>query len=177
MQNAPNIQAAPAPDMYQNPMTSQFRMSGSVQPPYNQQQQMSNQNTVLISSTSNSLMSASVKPSSQQIGAIGTKVNAGMYFQSSLNSTENEWQIIFKNLSKTQSIYNFILNKFQVKLRMVNNIWECMLLHSNHHLKTTVIIQIQLLAKEHSLEMQIMEFSVEDLKHNHHQMHQYHRYN
>lgn len=78
MQNAPNIQAAPAPDMYQNAMTSQFRMSGSVQPPYNQQQQMSNQNTVLISSTSNSLMSASVKPSSQQIGAIGTKVNAGM---------------------------------------------------------------------------------------------------
>lgn len=76
MQSGPNLQAAPAPDMYQN-MTSQFRMSGAInQPPYNQQQQLNNQSTVLISSTSNSLMSASVKPSSQ-IGAIGTKVNAG----------------------------------------------------------------------------------------------------
>lgn len=77
MQSGPNLQAAPAPaDMYQN-MTSQYRMSGAMnQPPYNQQQQLNNQSTVLISSTSNSLMSASVKPSSQ-IGAIGTKVNAG----------------------------------------------------------------------------------------------------
>lgn len=76
MQSGPNLQAAPAPDMYQN-MTSQFRMSGAInQPPYNQQQQLNNQSTVLISSTSNSLMSATVKPSSQ-IGAIGTKVNAG----------------------------------------------------------------------------------------------------
>lgn len=75
MQNGPNLQAAPAPDMYQN-MTSQYRMGGA---PYNQQQQINNQSTVLISSSSNSLMSASVKPSSQQIGAIGTKVNAGMY--------------------------------------------------------------------------------------------------
>lgn len=76
MQSGPNLQPTPAPDMYQN-MTSQFRMSGAInQPPYNQQQQINNQSTVLISSTSNSLMSASVKPSSQ-IGAIGTKVNAG----------------------------------------------------------------------------------------------------
>lgn len=76
MQSGPNLQPTPAPDMYQN-MTSQFRMSGAInQPPYNQQQQLNNQSTVLISSTSNSLMSASVKPSSQ-IGAIGTKVNAG----------------------------------------------------------------------------------------------------
>lgn len=81
MQSGPNLQAAPAPDMYQNVnMTSQFRMSGAInQPPYNQQQQINNQSTVLISSTSNSLMSASVKPSSQ-IGAIGTKVNAGNVF-------------------------------------------------------------------------------------------------
>lgn len=76
MQSGPNLQPTPAPDMYQN-MTSQFRMSGAInQPPYNQQQQINNQSTVLISSTSNSLMSATVKPSSQ-IGAIGTKVNAG----------------------------------------------------------------------------------------------------
>lgn len=76
MQSGPNLQAAPAPDMYQN-MTSQYRMSGAMnQPPYNQQQQLNNQSTVLISSTSNSLMSATVKPTSQ-IGAIGTKVNAG----------------------------------------------------------------------------------------------------
>lgn len=76
MQSGPNLQPTPAPDMYQN-MTSQFRMSGAInQQPYNQQQQLNNQSTVLISSTSNSLMSASVKPTSQ-IGAIGTKVNAG----------------------------------------------------------------------------------------------------
>lgn len=76
MQSGPNLQAAPAPDMYQN-MTSQYRMSGAMnQPPYNQQQQINNQSTVLISSSSNSLMSATVKPTSQ-IGAIGTKVNAG----------------------------------------------------------------------------------------------------
>lgn len=76
MQSGPNLQPTPAPDMYQN-MTSQFRMSGAInQPQYNQQQQLNNQSTVLISSTSNSLMSATVKPTSQ-IGAIGTKVNAG----------------------------------------------------------------------------------------------------
>lgn len=75
MQSGPNLQAAPAPDMYQN-MTSQYRMGGA---PYNQQQQMNNQSTVLIASSSNSLMSASVKPSSQPIGAIGTKVNAGKF--------------------------------------------------------------------------------------------------
>lgn len=60
-------------EIYQN-LASQFRTMGGVQPaPFNQSQQMSNQNTVLISSTSNTLMSASVKPSSQQIGAIGSK--------------------------------------------------------------------------------------------------------
>ncbi|KAG5873172.1 hypothetical protein JTB14_023929 [Gonioctena quinquepunctata] len=40
---------------------------------FGQSQQLNNPTTVLISSTSNSLMSASVKPSSQQISAIGTK--------------------------------------------------------------------------------------------------------
>lgn len=74
MQTPPNLQTAPAPDMYQS-LTSQFRMGGAVQPPFNQTQQH-NPSTVLISSTSNSLMSASVKPSSQQIGAIGSKSGA-----------------------------------------------------------------------------------------------------
>lgn len=63
---------APTPDMYQN-ITSQFRMGAAVQAPFNQSQQLNSPSTVLISSTSNSLMSASVKPSSQQIGAIGSK--------------------------------------------------------------------------------------------------------
>lgn len=65
-------QPAPTPDMYQN-LSSQFRMGGAVQAPFNQSQQLNSPSTVLISSTSNSLMSASVKPSSQQIGAIGSK--------------------------------------------------------------------------------------------------------
>lgn len=64
MQTPPNVQTAPTPDIYSG-ITSQFRMSGAVQPPYNQ--------TQLISSSSNSLMSASVKGSSQPIGAIGSK--------------------------------------------------------------------------------------------------------
>jgi hypothetical protein len=42
--------------------------------PYGQNQHVSsNPSTVLISTTSNSLMSASVKPSTQPIGAIGSK--------------------------------------------------------------------------------------------------------
>lgn len=70
--NYMQTQPAPAPDMYQN-LTSQFRMGAAVQTPFNQSQQLNSPSTVLISSTSNSLMSASVKPSSQQIGAIGSK--------------------------------------------------------------------------------------------------------
>uniref|UniRef100_A0A6B2EIL6 BAT2 N-terminal domain-containing protein n=1 Tax=Phlebotomus kandelakii TaxID=1109342 RepID=A0A6B2EIL6_9DIPT len=76
MQTAPpNMATAPAPDMYQS-LTSQFRMGGAVQTPFNQSQQLNNPSTVLISSSTNSLMSASVKPSSQQIGAIGSKTGA-----------------------------------------------------------------------------------------------------
>ncbi|XP_066588319.1 protein PRRC2A-like isoform X2 [Prorops nasuta] len=68
--HAPN---APTPDMYQNNL-SQYRLTAAAAPPFGQNQQLSNNpNTVLISSSSNSLMSASVKPSSQPIGAIGTK--------------------------------------------------------------------------------------------------------
>lgn len=68
--HAPN---APTPDMYQSNL-SQYRITAAGAPPFGQNQQLSNNpNTVLISSSSNSLMSASVKPSSQPIGAIGTK--------------------------------------------------------------------------------------------------------
>ncbi|XP_011159368.1 protein PRRC2C isoform X9 [Solenopsis invicta] len=68
--HAPN---APTPEMYQNNL-SQYRITAAAGPPFGQNQQLSNNpNTVLISSSSNSLMSASVKPSSQPIGAIGTK--------------------------------------------------------------------------------------------------------
>lgn len=104
MQSGPNLQAAPAPDMYQN-MTSQYRMSGAMnQPPYNQQQQLNNQSTVLISSTSNSLMSATVKPTSQ-IGAIGTKVNAG-----NVHLSLNQWYLHLTNpFNKTKSIGLYIV--------------------------------------------------------------------
>ncbi|XP_067205035.1 protein PRRC2B isoform X4 [Linepithema humile] len=68
--HAPN---APTPEMYQSNL-SQYRITAAAAPPFGQNQQLSNNpNTVLISSSSNSLMSASVKPSSQPIGAIGTK--------------------------------------------------------------------------------------------------------
>jgi hypothetical protein len=72
MQTPPNIQTGPTPEMFQN-MAPPYRMPQTVQNPFNQNQQLNNPNTVLISSSSNSLMSASVKPSSQQIGAIGSK--------------------------------------------------------------------------------------------------------
>ncbi|XP_015113837.1 protein PRRC2C isoform X3 [Diachasma alloeum] len=69
----PHAQNPPAPDMYQSNL-SQYRIPAAAAPPFGQNQQLSNNpNTVLISSSSNSLMSASVKPSSQPIGAIGTK--------------------------------------------------------------------------------------------------------
>ncbi|CAG2068830.1 unnamed protein product, partial [Timema podura] len=52
-----------------------------------------NPNTVLISSSSNSLMSASVKPSSQQIGAIGTKGASPYQQQSALQSAPQPSQL------------------------------------------------------------------------------------
>lgn len=61
-------QAAQAPpDMYSNINSYRLPANG----PFGQNQQLNNPTTVLISSTSNSLMSATVKPSSQQISAIG----------------------------------------------------------------------------------------------------------
>lgn len=61
-------QAAQGPEIYQN--LNSYRLSTAA---FGQNQQLNNPTTVLISSTSNSLMSASVKPSTQQISAIGTK--------------------------------------------------------------------------------------------------------
>lgn len=60
--------AQPPPELY--PSMNSFRLSAG---PFGQSQPLNNPTTVLISSTSNSLMSASVKPSSQPISAIGTK--------------------------------------------------------------------------------------------------------
>ncbi|XP_063244612.1 protein PRRC2C isoform X15 [Bacillus rossius redtenbacheri] len=77
LQTAPH----PPPSAVHDLSLSQFRLQAA-QAPFGQSQQLSsNPNTVLISSSSNSLMSASVKPSSQQIGAIGTK-GASPYQQS-----------------------------------------------------------------------------------------------
>lgn len=61
----PTAQAPP--DMYSNINSYRLPATG----PFGQNQQLNNPTTVLISSTSNSLMSATVKPSSQQISAIG----------------------------------------------------------------------------------------------------------
>lgn len=71
----PPPNAQPPPEVFSN-LPSQYRMAATN--PYGQSQQMNNNpNTVLITSSSNnSLMSPSVKPSSQQIGAIGTKAGA-----------------------------------------------------------------------------------------------------
>lgn len=63
---------APGPPELYSSMNN-YRMSATG--PFGQNQQLSNPSTVLISSTSNSLMSASVKPSSQQISAIGKFIN------------------------------------------------------------------------------------------------------
>lgn len=69
LQTAPSMQTGPTHDVYTN--LSQFR--ATVQPPFNQNQQISNPNTVLIPSTSNSLMNAASVKSTQPIGAIGSK--------------------------------------------------------------------------------------------------------
>lgn len=84
----PHAQNQPAPDMYQSGLT-QYRAA----PPFGQNQQLnSNPNTVLISSSSNTLMSATVKPSSQTIGAIGTKAS---HFQTQSAPQSNQVFIIF----------------------------------------------------------------------------------
>lgn len=65
----PHPSAAQAPPELYPPNISNYRLSATN--PFGQNQQLNNPTTVLISSTSNSLMSASVKPSNQQISAIG----------------------------------------------------------------------------------------------------------
>ncbi|GLG99492.1 Uncharacterized protein GBIM_05949 [Gryllus bimaculatus] len=88
---APHPPPSAAPDIYPSSL-SQYRIPAA-QGPFGQSQQLSsNPSTVLISSTSNSLMSASVKPSSQQIGAIGTK-GGGPYQQSGLPSQPSQLYI------------------------------------------------------------------------------------
>lgn len=61
----PTAQAPP--ELYSS--LNSFRLSAA--PPFGQNQGLNNPTTVLISSTSNSLMSPSVKPTSQPISAIG----------------------------------------------------------------------------------------------------------
>ncbi|XP_025837147.1 uncharacterized protein LOC108738623 isoform X2 [Agrilus planipennis] len=74
----PAAQPPPPPDLYTN--INSYRLSATG--PFAQNQQLNNPTTVLISSTSNSLMSATVKPSTQQISAIGTKAGgAGQAYQ------------------------------------------------------------------------------------------------
>ncbi|KAL5276364.1 PRRC2C family protein [Megaselia abdita] len=76
----PQMQTAPPQaqnaDYYTNIRSAYpYRMSGTVQS-FNQNQQINNPNAVLISSSSNSLISASAKPpSNQQLGTIGSKNN------------------------------------------------------------------------------------------------------
>lgn len=68
LQTAPHPPTPQAPpELYSN--INNYRLSATA--PFGQNQQLNNPTTVLISSTSNSLMSASVKPSNQPISAIG----------------------------------------------------------------------------------------------------------
>lgn len=84
LQTAPHPPpSAQPPEMY--PSMNSFRLSAAG--PFGQNQGLNNPTgapaTVLISSTSNSLMSASVKPSSQPISAIG-KNSAFLHLRDSL---------------------------------------------------------------------------------------------
>lgn len=58
-------------ELYSN--INNYRISATT--PFGQNQQLNNPTTVLISSTSNSLMSASVKPSNQPMSAIGKRLH------------------------------------------------------------------------------------------------------
>ncbi|XP_059483980.1 protein PRRC2C isoform X2 [Neocloeon triangulifer] len=71
-QPPPPPPTAQGSDMYP-PSLSQYRLQATATPYGQTQHVTSNPSTVLISTTSNSLMSASVKPSTQPIGAIGSK--------------------------------------------------------------------------------------------------------
>ncbi|XP_046985205.1 protein PRRC2C-like isoform X6 [Schistocerca americana] len=104
-----------APEIYQSSM-SPFRLTAP-QAPFGQSQQLSNNpNTVLISSTSNSLMSATVKPSSQQIGpigAIGTK-GGGPYQQNTIPSGPQPSQLFMYDPNQVMG-QNYLPNSQMVQ--------------------------------------------------------------
>lgn len=114
--HAPN---APTPEMYQNNL-SQYRITAAAAPPFGQNQQLSNNpNTVLISSSSNSLMSASVKPSSQPIGAIGTKAP---HFQTPSAPQPNQLTYIPYDPNQVLGVSGSYLNNSQLVQRPGPNV-------------------------------------------------------
>ncbi|XP_029174414.1 protein PRRC2C isoform X7 [Nylanderia fulva] len=114
--HAPN---APTPEMYQNNL-SQYRITAAAAPPFGQNQQLSNNpNTVLISSSSNSLMSASVKPSSQPIGAIGTKAP---HFQTPSAPQPNQLAYIPYDPNQVLGVSGSYLNNSQLVQRPGPNV-------------------------------------------------------
>ncbi|XP_029661452.1 protein PRRC2C isoform X6 [Formica exsecta] len=114
--HAPN---APTPEMYQNNL-SQYRITAAAAPPFGQNQQLSNNpNTVLISSSSNSLMSASVKPSSQPIGAIGTKAP---HFQTQSAPQPNQLAYIPYDPNQVLGVSGSYLNNSQLVQRPGPNV-------------------------------------------------------
>ncbi|CAL1675422.1 unnamed protein product [Lasius platythorax] len=115
----PHAQNAPTPEMYQNNL-SQYRITAAAAPPFGQNQQLSNNpNTVLISSSSNSLMSASVKPSSQPIGAIGTKAP---HFQTPSAPQPNQLAYIPYDPNQVLGVSGSYLNNSQLVQRPGPNV-------------------------------------------------------
>ncbi|CAO1439362.1 unnamed protein product [Diamesa serratosioi] len=91
-----NLSTGPTHEMYQN--LTQYR--ANVQTPFNQTQQLTN--PVLMTSTSNSLMSASVKSNPQQIGAIGSKSQSQTPAQAANVNQYGQQQQQFMNLYHQQ---------------------------------------------------------------------------
>ncbi|KAK2582795.1 hypothetical protein KPH14_005056 [Odynerus spinipes] len=116
----PHAPSAPTPDMYPNNL-SQYRITAAAAPPFGQNQQLSNNpNTVLISSSSNSLMSASVKPSSQPIGAIGTK--AAPHFQAPSAPQPNQLPYIPYDPNQVLSVSGSYMGNSQLVQRPGPNV-------------------------------------------------------
>ncbi|XP_035717368.1 protein PRRC2C-like isoform X6 [Vespa mandarinia] len=116
----PHAPSAPTPDMYPNNL-SQYRITAATAPPFGQNQQLSNNpNTVLISSSSNSLMSASVKPSSQPIGAIGTK--AAPHFQAPSAPQPNQLPYIPYDPNQVLSVSGSYMGNSQLVQRPGPNV-------------------------------------------------------
>lgn len=88
----PGAAQAP-PDIYSG--MNSYRLSATAA--YGQNQQINNPTTMLISTTSNTLMSASVKPSNQQISAIGKLLQFRVLLITQLKySSSNNYQKKFK---------------------------------------------------------------------------------